>query len=122
MARNVLGGPLEICGCEPMTGYTRNGSCETGPGDVGSHTVCAVVTEAFLDFSKARGNDLVTPREGFPGLSPGDRWCLCSGRWEEARAADCAPPVILEATNERALYAVSKDALLAHAAEGVAEE
>ena len=115
MAKNVLGGDLAVCGCEPMTGFTRSGSCETGPQDAGSHTVCAVVTEAFLRFSASRGNDLVTPRGGFPGLVDGDRWCLCSGRWAEALAAGVAPPVILEACHERALRAVSLDDLRAHA-------
>ena len=114
-ARNVLGGELAVCGCEPMTGYTRSGSCETGPRDAGSHTVCAVVTEEFLTYSKGQGNDLITPREGFPGLTPGDRWCLCSGRWEEAREAGVAPPVVLDACHERALDAVSLDDLKAHA-------
>ena len=114
-ARNVLGGELAVCGCAPMTGFTRTGRCETGPQDTGSHTVCAVVTDAFLAYSKARGNDLVTPRAGFPGLKDGDRWCLCAARWEEARRADCAPPVILEACHERALDAVSLDDLRAHA-------
>ena len=116
MAKNVLGAELDVCGCSPMTGFTRTGYCETGPQDVGSHTVCAVVDEAFLSFSKSRGNDLSTPRPeyGFPGLKPGDRWCLCASRWEEAREAGCAPPVILAACHERALQVTSLDALLAH--------
>ena len=114
-ARNVLGGDLAVCGCAPMTGFTRSGSCETGPSDAGSHTVCAVVTDEFLRFSKAQGNDLMTPRPGFPGLKAGDRWCLCSGRWEEARRAKCAPPVVLAACHEKALEAVSLDDLRAHA-------
>ena len=83
-ARNVLGGPLEECGTDPLTGWTRSGCCETGPEDTGSHTVCAVVTEPFLRYSLAFGNDLVTPRPGFPGLQPGDRWCLCAPRWQQA--------------------------------------
>ena len=115
MAKNVLGGDLAVCGCDPVTGFTRSGSCETGPLDAGSHTVCAVVTDAFLRYSAERGNDLMTPRGGFPGLKPGDRWCLCAGRWEEARRADRAPPVVLSATHEAALRSVSLDALLAHA-------
>ena len=120
MAKNVLGEDLAVCGCDPVTGFTRSGSCETGPQDAGSHTVCAVVTDAFLDYSASRGNDLKTPRGGFPGLKDGDRWCLCVGRWEEARAAGVAPPVVLAATHEAALRGTSLDALLAHAAAGVA--
>lgn len=119
MARNVLGGDLEVCGCDPMTGFTRSGSCETGPQDVGSHTVCAVVTEEFLAFTKTQGNDLSTPRPqwGFPGLRPGDRWCLCAARWEEARRHGVAPPVIIAACHERALEAVSLDHLKQYAAQ-----
>jgi uncharacterized protein (DUF2237 family) len=116
MPKNVLGGELEVCGCEPMTGYMRSGSCETGPDDAGSHTVCAVVTDAFLAFSRSRGNDLVTPRPGFPGLKDGDRWCLCSGRWEEARQAGVAPPVVLAACHEAALGTVELDDLKEHEA------
>ena len=118
MAKNVLGGPLEVCGCDPVTGFTRSGSCETGAMDTGSHTVCAVVTDAFLAYSASRGNDLMTPRGGFPGLEDGDRWCLCVSRWEEARRAGCAPPVVLAATNEAALRGTTMDALRAHAAPG----
>lgn len=122
MTKNVLGGEMAVCGCDPMTGFMRTGSCETGPSDQGSHTVCAVVTEAFLEFSASRGNDLMTAREGFPGLKDGDRWCLCVGRWEEAREAGCAPPVVLDATNEAALRGTTMEALRAHAVtEGVAE-
>lgn len=122
MAKNVLGDDLVICGCSPMTGFTRTGSCETGPQDRGSHTICAVVTAEFLVFSAARGNDLTTPRPGFPGLVPGDHWCLCAARWEEARRADTAPPVILGACHEAALGTVELDALLAHAAEQLTDE
>ena len=102
---NVLGGELEPCSEDPMTGYNRDGCCRHVPADRGRHEVCAVVTEAFLEFSRERGNDLVTPRPefDFPGLEPGDRWCLCLGRWVEALEADCAPPVVLEATNEAVL-------------------
>lgn len=109
MAKNVLGTTLQTCGTEPITGFTRNGCCETGPEDVGSHTVCAQVTEEFLVFSQSRGNDLSTPNPayGFAGLKPGDRWCLCASRWFEAAEAGFAPPVILEATHERALEIVS---------------
>jgi hypothetical protein len=121
MATNVLGGALAVCGCDPMTGFTRSGSCETGPRDLGSHTVCAEVTADFLAFTAQRGNDLSSPRPGFPGLKPGDRWCLCSSRWEEARQAGVAPPVVLEATNEAALDVVRLEDLKAHAADVAAE-
>ncbi|HTW26157.1 MAG TPA: DUF2237 domain-containing protein [Acetobacteraceae bacterium] len=104
-SRNVLGGRLEPCSTRPLTGFYRSGCCDTGPQDLGSHTVCAVMTEAFLAFSSARGNDLSTPMPeyGFPGLQPGDRWCLCAPRWEEALAAGRAPRVALRATHEGAL-------------------
>ena len=103
--RNVLGERLEICSLKPMTGFFRDGCCDTSRQDVGSHTVCAVVTAAFLEFSKSRGNDLSTPlpEYGFPGLQPGDRWCLCAPRWREAFEARCAPRVVLRATHEGAL-------------------
>ena len=103
--RNVLGGPLALCAADPLTGLYRNGCCETGPEDLGSHTVCAVMTAEFLDFSTRAGNDLATPRPefGFPGLRPGDRWCLCAPRWAEALAAGAAPRVVLAATAEGAL-------------------
>jgi uncharacterized protein (DUF2237 family) len=103
MARNVLGGELQSCGTDPMTGFYRDGCCETGAEDGGVHTVCAVVTAEFLEFSKEAGNDLMTPGPGFPGLRPGDRWCLCASRWAEAREAGVAPPVVLEATHARTL-------------------
>ncbi len=114
--RNVLGGSLAICSLEPRTGWTRSGCCETGPGDVGSHTVCAVVTDAFLAFSRSRGNDLSTarPEYGFPGLKDGDRWCLCAPRWAEAFAAGCAPGVVLAATHEGALDHCRLEDLEAH--------
>ena len=117
-ARNVLGGALADCSHDPLTGYFRNGCCETGPMDLGSHTVCAVVTADFLQFSYTRGNDLITPRPdfAFPGLRPGDRWCLCVNRWREAWEAGCAPPVVLEATHEAALRSVTIEMLLAHRA------
>jgi uncharacterized protein (DUF2237 family) len=104
-SRNVFGGRLESCSVKPMTGFLRNGCCDTGPEDVGSHTVCAVMTAEFLEFSKARGNDLSTPVPafGFPGLKPGDRWCLCAPRWQEAFEAGQAPRVVLRATHEGAL-------------------
>jgi uncharacterized protein (DUF2237 family) len=104
-ALNVLGGELEPCSTAPMTGFFRNGCCETGPEDMGLHTVCAVMTAEFLAFSKAAGNDLSTPRPdlGFAGLRPGDRWCLCAPRWKEALDAGMAPRVVLEATHEETL-------------------
>lgn len=102
---NVLGEPLEDCGTDPVTGFFRDGCCNTGPEDFGSHTVCAVVTDDFLAFSRSRGNDLGTPRPefGFPGLRPGDGWCLCAARWREALEAGCAPRVRLKATHRAAL-------------------
>ena len=116
-ARNVLGGPLAACCHDPATGFFRDGYCHTGPSDAGSHTVCAQMTEAFLAFSLARGNDLVTPRPefSFPGLAPGDRWCVCAARWQQACEAGVAPPVWLAATHERALDFVSLDDLKRHA-------
>jgi uncharacterized protein (DUF2237 family) len=103
--RNVLGEPLETCSLKPMTGFFRDGCCDTSREDRGSHTVCAVMTAAFLKFSKSRGNDLSTPvpEYGFPGLQPGNRWCLCAPRWREAFEAQCAPRVVLRATHEAAL-------------------
>ena len=108
-AKNVFGESLEVCCTSPMTGFYRNGSCETRPRDVGTHVVCAEVTEEFLEFSRSRGNDLITPSIdlGFPGLKPGDNWCLCVSRWKEALDAGVAPPVVLSATHETALNHVS---------------
>ncbi|MGA9036172.1 MAG: DUF2237 domain-containing protein [Pseudolabrys sp.] len=105
IAYNVLGEPLDICSMKPMTGFYRDGCCNTGREDIGSHTVCVVMTAAFLDFSKSRGNDLSTPMPdfGFPGLKPGDRWCLCAPWWQEALEANQAPRVVLRATHEGAL-------------------
>jgi uncharacterized protein (DUF2237 family) len=116
MARNVIGTTLQVCGLDPLTGFTRNGCCETGPEDVGSHTVCVQVTEEFLAFSISRGNDLSTPRPeyGFKGLKPGDRWCVCAARWLEASEAGFAPPVILEACHEKCLEIVSLGDLKYH--------
>jgi uncharacterized protein (DUF2237 family) len=104
-ARNVLGEPLEICSFKPMTGFYRDGCCNTGREDVGSHTVCAVMTAEFLAFSKSRGNDLSTPMPefGFSGLKPGDRWCVCAPRWQEAFEENKASRVVLRATHEGAL-------------------
>jgi len=114
--RNVLGTPLLTCGTDPLTGFYRDGCCHTGPEDRGRHVVCARVTREFLEYSAALGNDLITPRPewGFPGLKPGDAWCLCASRWEEARRAGKAPPVVLEATHEKALELVSLADLKAH--------
>jgi uncharacterized protein (DUF2237 family) len=116
-SRNVLGGPLADCSTRPMTGFFREGCCNTGPEDLGSHTVCAVMTAEFLAFSKSRGNDLSTPvpEHGFPGLKPGDRWCLCAARWREALEAGRAPLVVLTATHERALEVCDLQALKRHA-------
>jgi len=107
-ALNVLGEALAPCGLDPLTGFYRDGCCNTGYDDVGIHVVCAKMTREFLAFSKKRGNDLSTPAPGagFPGLKPGDRWCLCAGRWKEALDAGVAPPVILQATHEEALAIV----------------
>ena len=116
-ARNVLGEPLESCSFKPMTGFFRNGCCDTSPEDAGSHTVCVVLTDDFLAFSKAQGNDLSTPvpEYGFPGLKPGDRWCLCAPRWQEAFEAGQAPRVALKATHEAALAYCALADLKAHA-------
>ncbi len=118
-ARNVLGGKLEVCGKSPMTGFYRDGCCNTGPDDVGSHTVCVEVTAEFLEFSKMVGNDLSTPmlEQGFPGLVPGDRWCLCAPRWQQALDAGFAPKVVLAATHEEALTFCGLEDLQAHAVE-----
>jgi uncharacterized protein len=114
---NVLGDPLSACCFDPMTGYFRDGFCHTIDEDHGSHTVCAVMTDAFLAFSKSQGNDLSTPRPefGFPGLKAGDKWCVCVSRWEEAFVVGKAPKVVLEATHERALEVVDLAELRAHA-------
>ncbi len=116
-SENVFGEPLEPCSLEPMTGFYRDGCCETGPEDAGRHVVCASVTAEFLEFSRTRGNDLMTPRPefGFPGLRPGDRWCLCVLRWREALEADAAPRVVLRATHRRALDHVALADLKRHA-------
>ncbi len=116
-AKNVLGNTLEDCSTDPLTGFYRDGCCRTGAGDYGVHVVCARVTQAFLEFSRDRGNDLMTPAPeyGFPGLKPGDQWCLCAARWQEALDAGVAPPVVLAATHISALEFLSLDDLLAHA-------
>ncbi|MFO0810806.1 MAG: DUF2237 domain-containing protein [Gemmataceae bacterium] len=115
--KNVLGEPLAVCCTSPMTGFYRNGCCDTGPGDHGLHVVCAQMTAEFLRFSRSRGNDLSTPvpEFDFPGLKPGDRWCLCAARWKEAFDAGMAPPVVLAATHMSALEFASLEELSAHA-------
>ncbi len=114
--KNVLGTELQACCTDPMTGFYRDGLCRTDALDSGQHVVCAVMTEEFLSFSKARGNDLITPIPAydFPGLKPGDGWCLCALRWKEAYEAGVAPPVRLEATDEKALQFVPFAVLLEH--------
>lgn len=115
--KNVFGEPLKPCGFKPLTGFYRDGSCRSEADDVGMHTVCAVMTADFLDYSRARGNDLSTPRPefSFPGLKPGDQWCLCALRWLQASLDSCAPLVVLEATHERALEVVSLNELVKYA-------
>jgi uncharacterized protein len=116
-ARNVLGAPLDSCGDDPVTGFYRDGCCNTGPEDLGSHTVCAVVSAQFLAHQREVGNDLSTPRPeyGFAGLQPGDRWCVCAARWQQAYEDGAPAPVVLAATHERALEVVSLEALREHA-------
>ena len=114
--KNVLGLELEVCGTDPVTGFYRDGCCNTGAGDVGTHTVCAIVDDRFLEFSRDQGNDLITPRPEyrFKGLKSGDRWCLCAMRWEEARKAGCAPKVKLTSTNIKTLEFVTLEKLKEH--------
>ena len=114
---NVLGGVLQPCSTRPVTGFYRDGCCNTGAEDLGLHTVCVVLTAEFLAFSKSRGNDLSTPmpQYGFPGLNPGERWCLCASRWKEAFDANVAPQVVLESTHAVTLHVVSLAALKQHA-------
>lgn len=115
-SKNVLGGTLQTCCTDPVTGFYRDGKCNTGPQDYGTHVVCAEMTKEFLDFTKSRGNDLSTPISAyrFPGLKPGDKWCLCALRWKEALDAGVAPPVVLERTHQKALQYVSLKELKAH--------
>jgi uncharacterized protein len=117
--RNVLGGALEVCGSEPLTGFYRDGCCSTGPEDIGSHTICAVVTREFLLHQRSVGNDLSTPmpQYRFPGLQPGDRWCVVAARWLQAYQDGVAAPVVLAATHERATEIVPIELLRAHAAD-----
>lgn len=119
-AKNVLGTPLRDCSQDPLTGFFRNGCCDTGADDHGIHTVCARVTAKFLEFSKSRGNDLSTPNAmfGFDGLKPGDQWCLCAQRWQEAFEHNMAPDVVLEATHMATLEFVDLENLQKHAVEG----
>ena len=116
-AKNVLGGQLLACSYDPVTGYFRDGCCNTDSTDRGNHTICVRVTGQFLDFSRAQGNDLATPMPEyrFAGLKPGDRWCICASRWYEALEAGAAPPVVLEATHERALGVVPLEILMEYA-------
>jgi uncharacterized protein (DUF2237 family) len=115
--RNVFDEPLELCSLAPRTGFTRSGACESGPEDVGVHSVCVQVTAEFLEFSRSRGNDLSTPipQFAFPGLEPGDRWCLCAARWQEAFEAGVAPKVVLRATHARTLEVIGLADLKRHA-------
>jgi uncharacterized protein len=115
VAMNVLGQPLQACSHDPVTGFYRTGCCETGTDDLGLHVICAQMTQEFLDYTRANGNDLSVAYAGFPGLKVGDRWCLCAARWLEAQQADVAPHVILASTHEAALEVVSLDLLKAHA-------
>jgi len=118
--RNVLGGPLAICSLEPRTGFYRDGCCNTGAEDTGLHVVCAEVTREFLQFAREQGNDLITPMPeyAFPGLVPGDRWCVCAGTWRQAYEAGVAPPVVLAATHEETLAVVPLSALKECAVDG----
>lgn len=122
--KNVLGTELKPCGMDPLTGFYRTGSCETGPDDRGVHTVCAVLTDEFLEFTKSKGNDLSSPlpQFGFPGLKAGQRWCLCAARWLEAERAGRAPKVVLEATHEKTLSTVPLDTLKKYGAHEVGSE
>jgi hypothetical protein len=115
--RNVLGGPLAVCSLAPRTGFFRDGCCNTGAADLGLHVVCVQVTREFLQFAHGEGNDLVTPAPeyGFPGLKPGDRWCVCAGTWRRAYEAGVAAPVVLSATHEETLAIIPLDALREHA-------
>lgn len=122
VARNVLGGPLALCSSEPLTGFFRDGFCRTREDDTGRHVVAARVSAEFLAFTKGRGNDLETPHPpSFPGLKPGDGWCLCALRWKEAFDAGVAPPVVLSATNEAALRYVTLEQLRRHAVDEAGE-
>ena len=114
---NVLGGTLSVCSRDPLTGFYRDGCCNTGTEDMGLHVVCTQVTREFLEFARRQGNDLISPAPqfGFPGLTPGDRWCVCAATWRQAYEAGCASPVVLEATHEETLAVIPLDALKEHA-------
>lgn len=112
--KNLDGQKLESCSGDPLTGYFRDGLCSTGEADTGRHVVCAKMTREFLDYTRGQGNDLVTPRGGFPGLAPGQRWCVCAARWREAHEAGVAPPVVVAATHARAASIVPAEALRMH--------
>jgi uncharacterized protein (DUF2237 family) len=116
-SKNVLGGKLKTCSQDPVTGFYRNGCCDTGEDDAGKHTICVVMTREFLDFTTSQGNDLITPAPwaNFPGLKPGDRWCVCIDRWHAAMLAGKAAPVVLEATHVNVLETVDMEDLLRHA-------
>ena len=118
---NVLGSPLELCSCKPMTGWFRDGFCRSDVADLGQHSVCCVMTESFLSYSKAQGNDLITPMPAFqfPGLKPGDHWCVCAPRWKQAYEDGVAPLVRLEATEDTALTVVSLEQLKQHAHQSI---
>ncbi len=118
-AVNIYDEPLESCSDDPVTGFYRDGCCNTGKGDHGSHTVCVRVNQSFLDYSRSQGNDLTTPApaHGFPGLKEGDKWCLCAARWLEAHEADCAPRVYVRSTHKRALEIIPMSVLSKHAAD-----
>ena len=124
MPRNVLGGELQPCSYDPLTGFLRDGCCNTREGDVGTHVICVKVTSEFLRYSKQRGNDLITPRpeHRFRGLNPGDRWCLCAARWVQALQAGVAPPVVLEATHERALDHATIETLKSFALDAIGRD
>ena len=117
MEKNIFGETLITCSTNPLTGFFRTGCCETDKDDLGLHTICVIVSEKFLQFSKVKGNDLIkpAPQWGFNGLKPGDRWCLCAVRWKEAYIAGCAPKVVLEATNEKTLEIIKLSSLIEYA-------
>ena len=112
---NILGTTLQPCNFDPITGYTRNGSCDYLYADEGTHTVCAVVTKQFLEFTKSKGNDLITPTSYFPGLKPGDKWCLCALRWLQAYKAGVAPPILAKSTNITTIRYIPQEVLMQYA-------
>ncbi len=120
---NIFGGPLRVCGKSPVTGFFRNGCCDSTQLDPGQHTVCVVISQAFLEFSMEKGNDLVSPnaKADFPGLRPGDKWCVCANRWIEAHEAGKAPKVVLSATNQSVLDLIEKEVLIGYGIDPVPE-